>query len=85
LGDAAFIQDLRAYVDTHRWGWADSNSLTALLALHHPAQAQTLRALQRRWWSEAHGDEDLGSAEGAALPGVPSWSEVEKLMRQIEH
>jgi hypothetical protein len=85
LGEAAYVQDLRAYVDTHRWGWADSGSLTALLAQRHPGQASTLRALQRRWWSEAHGDEDLGAAETGAVPGVPSWSEVEKLMRQIEH
>ncbi len=85
LGDAAFLRDLRAYVDTHRWGWADSGSLTALLALRHPAEAQALRALQRRWWSEAHGDEDMGLAEGGALPGVPSWTEVEKLLRQLEH
>jgi Peptidase family M1 domain len=85
LGEGAFVQDLRAYVDTHRWGWADSSSLTALLAQRHPGQASALRALQRRWWSEAHGDEDLGSAETGAVPGVPSWSEVEKLMRQIEH
>ncbi len=84
LGDAAFVQDLRAYVDGHRWGWADANSLTATLAQRHPGQAQALRALQRRWWSEAHGDEDLGSAEAGAMPGVPSWSEVEKLMKQLE-
>jgi len=85
LGDAAFVQDLRAYVDAHRWGFVDSSSLTALLAQRHPAQAQALRALQRRWWDEAHGDEDLGSSEAAALPGVPSWSDVEKMMKQIEH
>jgi hypothetical protein len=85
LGDAAFVRDLRAYVDAHRWGWADSSSLTALLAQRHPAEAQTLRALQRRWWTEAHGDEDLGSADAAALSGIPSWSEVEKLLRQLEH
>ncbi|MGO9832020.1 MAG: aminopeptidase [Myxococcaceae bacterium] len=82
LGDAAFVRDLRAYVDAHRWGWADSSSLTALLAQRHPGQAEALRALQRRWWSEAHGDEDLGGAEAAA--GLPSEAEVEKLMRQIE-
>ncbi|MGO8969718.1 MAG: aminopeptidase [Myxococcaceae bacterium] len=80
LGDAAFVRDLRVYVDTHRWGWADSSTLTALLAQRHPGQAQALRALQRRWWSEAHGDEDLGGAE----TGLPSEAEVEKLMRQIE-
>ncbi len=85
LGEGAFVQDLRAYVDAHRWGWADSSSLTATLAQRHPGQAQALRALQRRWWSEAHGDEDLGSAENGSLPGVPSWSEVEKLMKQLEH
>jgi len=85
LGDAAFVRDLRAYVDRHRWGWADSSSLTALLADRHPREAQALRALQRRWWSEAHGDEDVASGEAGALPGVPSWSEVEKLLRQIEH
>jgi hypothetical protein len=84
LGDGAFVQDLHAYVDAHRWGWADSSSLTAVLAQRHPGQAQALRALQRRWWSEAHGDEDLGSAEAGSIPGVPSWSEVEKLMKQIE-
>jgi Peptidase family M1 domain len=85
LGDASFTQDLRAYVDAHRWGFVDSSSLTALLGQRHPAQAQALRALQRRWWDEAHGDEDLGSSEAGALPGVPSWSDVEKLMKQIEH
>jgi|GEM_PF-5348194 len=81
LGDSAFVRDLRAYVDGHRWGWADASSFTALLAQRHPGQAEALRALQRRWWSEAHGDEDLGAAE---VPGLPSEAEVEKLMRQIE-
>jgi len=85
LGDAAFVKDLHAYIDAHRWGFVDSSSLTAFLAQRHSGQAQTLRALQQRWWSEAHGDEDLGSAEAGSLPGVPSWSEVEKLLKQIEH
>jgi hypothetical protein len=85
LGDEAFFQDLHAYVDANRWGFVDSSSLTALLAQRHPGQAQALRALQRRWWSEAHGDEDLGSPEAAALPGMPSWSDLEKLMKQIEN
>ena len=81
LGDTAFIRDLRAYVDVHRWGWADSSSLTALLVQRHPGQAQQLRALQRRWWAEAHGDEDLG-AEAAA--GLPAFEDVEKMLRQME-
>ncbi len=82
LGDSVFVRDLRGYVDAHRWGWADAHSLTALLSQRHPGQAETLQALQRRWWSEAHGDEDLGAAE---VSGLPSEAEVEKLMRQIEH
>jgi hypothetical protein len=81
LGEGVFVRDLRGYVDAHRWGWADAHSLTALLSRRHPGQAETLQALQRRWWSEAHGDEDLGAAE---VPGLPSEAEVEKLMRQIE-
>lgn len=85
LGDAAFTADLRAYVDTHRWGFVDASSLTALLAGRHPGQAQALRALQRRWWSEAHGDEDLGGPDAAGvLPGIPSEAEIDKLMKQIE-
>lgn len=85
VGDAAFLADLRGYVDAHRWGWADATSFTAFLAERHPAQAQALRQLQRRWWSEAHGDEDLGGADAAALPGVPSEAELQKLLREIEH
>jgi hypothetical protein len=85
LGDGAFLADLRAYVDAHRWGWADAGSLTAFLAGRHPSQAPALRQLQRRWWSEAHGDEDLGGADAASLPGVPSEAELDKLLRQIEH
>lgn len=33
----------------------------------NPAQAGRLRALRRHWWEEAHGDEDLGSADMATL------------------
>ena len=73
------------HVDAYRWGWADSSSLTGVLARRHPGQAQALRSLQRHWWSEAHGDEDLGGADAAgSLPGIPTAAELDKLLRQIE-
>jgi len=84
LGDAAFLADLRAYVETHRWGWADSGSLTSLLARRHPERARELRELQRRWWSEAHGDEDLGGAGASLVPALPSEEELDRLLRQLE-
>jgi hypothetical protein len=83
VGEGAFLADLRGYVEAHRWGWVDANSLTAFLAQRHPGQAQALRALQRRWWSEAHGDEDLGGSDGAGP--LPSEAELEKLLKQLEH
>lgn len=60
LGAQPWLQVLRAYVAEHRYTWATSATLEALAARHHPEDAAHLAALRRRFWDEAHGDEDLG-------------------------
>jgi hypothetical protein len=63
LGDAAYTQGLRAYVEKYRHGWACGDCLTRVLAEKNPAQAKALFALRRHWLAESHGDDDLGKSD----------------------
>ena len=67
LGDKAYVDGLRAYVDAYRFRWACRDCFTRVLAQRSPDKASQLWALRRRWWTEAHGDEDLGGADPALL------------------
>ena len=69
VGDLAFFQALRAYVDTYRFKWACKDCFTQQLAKASPQHAKPLERLRARWWQEAHGDEDLGAPDLGALMG----------------
>jgi hypothetical protein len=69
VGDLAFFQGLRAYVDTYRFKWACNECFTQQLAKASPQHARPLERLRARWWQEAHGDEDLGAPDMGALLG----------------
>jgi hypothetical protein len=63
IGDPAYFKTLRAYADTHRWGLARPDSFTSMLSKASPPNAKALEKLRKRWWDEAHGDEDLGKPD----------------------
>ncbi len=67
LGDAAYLAGLRAYLDAYRFRWACGDCFTRVLEQRHPDKARALRALREHWWSQAHGDEDLGAGDLASM------------------
>ncbi|MFP2931227.1 M1 family aminopeptidase [Pyxidicoccus sp. 3LG] len=79
VGDAAFVQALRAYVDAYRFKWTCKECFTRELAKVRPAHAKSLERLRTRWWQEAHGDEDLGRPDLGALMGGMDLGDLEDL------
>jgi hypothetical protein len=67
VGDAAFVKGLRDYVDQYRYRWSCTDCFTQVLAGENPGAKDMLADLQRHWWSEAHGDEDLGTFDLSGL------------------
>lgn len=66
VGDEAWLSALKRYVADYRYRWAKAGDFTRLLA-KQTGNRQVL-ALERRWWDEAHGDEDIG-AFALGVPG----------------
>lgn len=66
LGSEAWVGVLRAYVEQHRYRWATSATLLEVATRRRPKDGPELAALQRRWWDERHGDEDVGVGLGGA-------------------
>ncbi len=88
LGSDAWVSVLRTYVEEGRYRWVTSSTLLELAERLYPKDAGTMRALQRRWWDEAHGDEDIGviSAElsGAGSGLDPKMvEEYEEALKQL--
>ncbi len=88
VGRPVFYRALRRYVRDHRFGIAQPRAFFALLA--RGPHRRAVERLTHRWLDEAHGDEDLGSADVGALvgdwfggggPGIGSL--VEQLMRAM--
>lgn len=67
LGDETFFRHVRAYVDAHRFGDAPPRALFDRFATGR--HTQDVRAIERRWLDESHGDEDLGPPDLAAMMG----------------
>jgi hypothetical protein len=84
VGDVAFIQALRSYVDTYRFRWAAKDSFTRELAKASPAHAKRLEGLRVRWWEEARGDQDLGAADLSALLGGQDLGNLGDLKLQLD-
>jgi aminopeptidase N len=76
VGDAAFLQAMRSYVDTYRFRWACGDCFTRELAKASPPNAKRLDALRVRWWQEAHGDEDLGKPDLASILGAQGLGDL---------
>lgn len=67
LGDETFFRHVRAYVDAHRFGDAPPRALFDRFATgRHQGD---VRAIERRWLDEAHGDEDLGAPDLTSMMG----------------
>jgi aminopeptidase N len=61
VGEKAFREGLRRYVERHRFRAAPPRSLVEELAKGD--QADRVRELAKRWLDEKHGDEDLGKPD----------------------
>jgi hypothetical protein len=88
MGDEPFYRGLRGYVDAYRFRQACSDCLTRELGKASPAHAKALEKLRVRWWKEAHGDEDLGTATmGSLLGGLGAGgkmdAETQKLFEEL--
>lgn len=85
VGERAFLASLRAYLEAYRYRWACGGCFGALLERQNPRHAEALRALRQRWWSEAHGDADLGRGSPALLLENLTGMQVDpEAMRLIE-
>jgi hypothetical protein len=70
LGDAAFFAGMKGYAARYAFRMATPAGLRDELARGSP-QAAELEKLARRWFNQAHGDEDLGKSDlGSLLAGV---------------
>jgi hypothetical protein len=68
LGDAAFFEALRSYVQAWQFRTAPSDGPVSYLA--KGPREKEVRALARRWWKETHGDRDLGRGDMASIMGT---------------
>ena len=69
-GDAAYFKALRSYVDEYRYRWVTPDTFTRVLSQKVPGQAKAFQKLQRRYWRESHGDQDVGKGDFGDLSGV---------------
>lgn len=67
LGPSRFDAATRAYRQAWAFREAGGESWLAAARRVDPAHAQELSALQKRWWDEKHGDEDVAQPDGLAL------------------
>jgi hypothetical protein len=97
VGEEAWERTLRAYVEQYRYRWVTSRTLTDLAGKVTPGRARALDELRRRWFEEAHGDEDVGTLDleklfGDLGSGGPTDAKLDAeslklfqdLMRQLE-
>jgi hypothetical protein len=88
LGDEAYARALRGYLTKHRYQWTCDECLSrALSAQASPEQAKALATLERRWWQEAAGDEELGAGDPVelvrSLTGLEVDPKTAELLRQL--
>lgn len=89
VGAEAWQQSLRRYVETQRYKWVTSRTFLDQLGKEHPAHAKKLQGLAKRWWREAHGDEDLGGVtlHGGGAGGLrldpAALKQFEELMKAL--
>lgn len=76
VGDVAFVQALRSYVDTYRFKWTCKDCFTRELAKASPTHAKRLEGLRVRWWEEARGDQDMGTADLASMLGAQGLGDL---------
>lgn len=66
LGNQRFMRTLASYAQRYAFRMAPRDGFEALAS--KAANPRAVRALTRRWWDEAHGDEDIGTLSVAGRP-----------------
>lgn len=90
VGDEAWLGALRRYVETNRYRWVTSRTLVDQVAKERPGSAAKLQGLAKRWFREAHGDEDVGGLDveqllnGAGRPGRGGGTLDPAALKQFE-
>ena len=70
IGDAAFFNGIRAYVDKYRMQIAPARGVVDVVAGGaKAADARKVKKLAAHWLDEAHGDADLGKADLSRMLG----------------
>ncbi|HUJ27020.1 MAG TPA: hypothetical protein VLW85_13430, partial [Myxococcales bacterium] len=70
LGDDGFNQAARAYRQAWAFREAGGSSWLAAAQRTDPAHGAEIAALQKRWWEERHGDEDIPQPDAVGLMGA---------------
>ena len=83
LGNEAWLAVLRTYVEENRYRWVTATTLREVAQRRQPKDGPALAALQRHWWDEAHGDEDIGVFSGE-LSGAAGTGLDPKLLQEYE-
>ncbi len=83
MGDEAWERTLKRYVEENRYRWVTARTFTDLAAKEskNPRRVEALRA---RWWSEAHGDEDLEVDMSAMLQRDVMKGVDPNMLKQLE-
>ncbi len=83
LGDRAFFRALQGYVREHRFRIAAPRALFDRMA--RGAHADAVRALERRWLEETHGDDDLGPPDLGRMLGQSGGDgdAMNQMLRQL--
>lgn len=81
LGDRAFFSALSGYVREHRFRTAPPRALFDRMARGRHRDA--VRAIERRWLDEAHGDADLGQPDLGRMLGGGSSPELNEALRRV--
>ncbi len=85
MGDRAFFEGVRAYVQANRFGVAEPRALFDRLA--RGRHRQSVRRLERHWLEETHGDADLGDADMGSIAGMwfeGAGSPIEGAMQMLQ-
>jgi hypothetical protein len=85
MGNDRFDAATRAYRQAWAFREASADGWLSAARRADPEHALELSALQKRWWEEKHGDEDIGPLDGLALmEGLGGGGALSQLVRALQ-
>lgn len=87
VGNDAWERMLKRYVEDNRYRWVTARTFTDLVG-RESRNVTKVESLRKRWWQEAHGDEDIGQVDLDAMMNKSGGSGLQgvdpALMKQLE-